>query len=176
MEILRTISSEAAANGVSFIVIGGHAVNAHGISRTTGDIDLMVKITDKEFWLGLLKKLNYSIRQETAAFVIANPPTIAAWPIDFMLVSDETFDIARADAVMFDHAGAKCQTASIQHLIAMKLHALRSAQPHRESKDFGDVLALVKVGAVDTNSSDFRQFCTKYGSIELYERILEASK
>ena len=33
-----------------FLLIGGHAVSAYGISRQTGDVDLPVQRSRKELW------------------------------------------------------------------------------------------------------------------------------
>lgn len=107
MEVLKLVEKEAALAGKRFILIGGHAINVHGISRTTGDIDLMVEREDLKFWSALLMKLNYTIFRETSAFIQSRPTEIAAWPIDLMLVSEQTMSKALADALYTAHFGPK---------------------------------------------------------------------
>lgn len=46
MEIVKAIHDAALRQGKRFLLIGGHALNVHGISRTTGDLDLMVESLD----------------------------------------------------------------------------------------------------------------------------------
>lgn len=173
MEILRTLDQEARRNKKQFIVIGGHAINAHGISRTTGDLDLMVQALDRDFWRSLLLGLKYTIRQETDAFILANPPVIEAWPVDLVLVNEDTFSKALTESMLFNHGGTTAPTASVQHLVAMKLHALRSGQPQRDAKDFGDLVNLIRIGQFDLKSEEFRQLCLKYGNLGIYERLIK---
>jgi hypothetical protein len=57
MEILRSISLYADGKNMPFMVIGGHAINTYGISRQTGDLDLMVPLRTNPLWLELMGKL-----------------------------------------------------------------------------------------------------------------------
>ena len=46
MQILTGIHSAATSAQKRFLLIGGHALNVHGIMGTTGAIDLMVEARD----------------------------------------------------------------------------------------------------------------------------------
>lgn len=59
MEILRTIKAYSESLNLPFVIIGGHAMSAHGVSRQTGDIDLLVPSKDHQKWIELLSKLRY---------------------------------------------------------------------------------------------------------------------
>lgn len=61
MNILGVIRREAEANELMFMVIGGHAVNAHRFSRRTEDLDLLVCKTNRDAWCGVMEALDYSI-------------------------------------------------------------------------------------------------------------------
>src|SRR5690606_17989535 len=91
MEILRTISLFAEDKNKHFLIIGGHAVNAYGISRQTGDLDLLVRRSDKVFWEKLLEKLQYESEQNDHRFARFRANSLASWPIDLMFVDDDTF-------------------------------------------------------------------------------------
>ena len=56
-EILRPISLYCEAKGLQFLVAGGHALNTYGISRQTGDSDLIVPREKKPAWFELPAKL-----------------------------------------------------------------------------------------------------------------------
>ncbi|MCB0335165.1 MAG: hypothetical protein KDD62_02635 [Bdellovibrionales bacterium] len=58
MEVLRTIALYAESKDMPFLVIGGHAVNAYGISRQTGDIDLLVPKEAHSAWDKMLSKIS----------------------------------------------------------------------------------------------------------------------
>lgn len=173
MEILKLIEKAATKGKNRFLVIGGHALNIHGISRTTGDLDLMVEASERGFWRQLLTDLRYTIYQESSSFIQTTPSEIAAWPIDLMLVSKETMEKALADAHYTELFGTRTPFASVGNLIAMKLHSLKYEQAERTQKDQGDLLALLKIATLPLNSEPFRQLCLKYANVTVYERLIK---
>jgi len=78
---------------------------------------------------------------------------------------------ALQDAVSSDAFGPTVQVASCGSLIAMKLHTLKFVDAERALKDQADLLALIKLAGMRADSDLFRQLCTRYGTIEVYERI-----
>jgi hypothetical protein len=82
MQILTSIYSAATIAQKRFLLIGGHALNAHGIMRATGYIDLMVEARDSAFWTGLLEKLGYETFHQSSAFMQSKSKDLTAWPID----------------------------------------------------------------------------------------------
>jgi predicted nucleotidyltransferase len=176
MEVLKVIYAAASQAHKSFIVIGGHALNVHGISRSTADIDLMVETDDSSFWKALLQGLKYDVFHETASFIQSKPFELAAWPIDLMLVGKETMTKALADATLTDVFGPTVPVASVGSLIALKLHALKYVDAVRALKDQSDLLALLQQAGVPIESDLFRQLCAQYGTLEIYERIAKIAK
>ena len=63
---------------------------------------------------------------------------------------------------------------SIEHLIALKLNVLKQVGKARELKDLADIVALVKIGKLDVKDDKFRLLCKKYGTIQIYENIVDA--
>jgi hypothetical protein len=171
MEILKAIHSAAAQANKRFVMIGGHALNVHGVSRSTADIDLMVEKDDAPFWRDLLGRLTYDVFHETSSFIQSKPTALAAWPIDLMLVNADTMSKALADSVSTDIFGPTVPVASVGSLIAMKLHALKYVDAVRALKDQSDLLALLQQAGIPTQSEAFRQLCARYGTIEIYERL-----
>lgn len=84
MEILRTITIAAEAKNLEMLLIGGHAINFYGLSRQTGDLDLIVKLPQKEEFLEILKMLKYSAEQDDQNFTRFKPAELGQWPIDLM--------------------------------------------------------------------------------------------
>ena len=175
MEILKLIKQQAIIQDKKFLVIGGHALNAHGVSRTTADLDLMVARADIDFWEKLLIDLKYTIFQKTVAFMQTKAPSVTAWSIDLMLVDESTLSKALREGVLYDHGGEIVPTASVAHLIAMKLHTLKSNQAHRMQKDLGDLYQLLKIKGLALDSIEFKQLCQKYANNEVYEKIIKSS-
>src|SRR3989338_4225588 len=61
---------------------------------------------------------------------------------------------------------------SLNSLIALKLHAIKYNQKLRVHKDFPDIINLIRVNKVNYKSKEFRELCLKYGTEELYNKIL----
>ena len=169
MEILSQILAISEPKGASFLVIGGHAINAHGYPRQTGDLDFLVSKEDREFWLGLMKDLKYKEIQSHEIFARFKPNSSANWPIDFMFVDQDIFQQLYSSSVSFDFGKCSVQIPSIEHLIALKLHALKQRQDHRESRDVLDVKELLKLSSL--SSEELRQLCEKYDRIDLYDEF-----
>ncbi|MEO5803979.1 MAG: nucleotidyltransferase [Verrucomicrobiota bacterium] len=174
MGLFQTINLEARNRGLNFLVIGGLAVNFHAYSRETADLDILICRDSRDAWLQLFSELGYTIDQEKGGFIQFLSPNQEAWPIDLMLVNETTF------ASMFDNAkevemfGEKLLIPSLEHLIALKLHALKHSHAGRFMKDFLDVENLVRANKVDLRSNNIRDLFLKYGTLELYEKVSRA--
>lgn len=174
MQLLDVLSSHAKAHCLPFMVIGGHALNAHGIGRQTADLDLLVCREDADAWLTALTALGYLVRHRHEAFLQFEPPDIAQWPVDLVLVDRATYGVfAAAGRQVKMDSPVTVEVPSALHLIALKLHALKQAGAVREVQDISDIVGLIKLERIDVTSATFREFCLKYGSAALYERIAE---
>lgn len=171
MEILRLISQYVDAADLPFLLIGGHAVNAYGISRQTGDLDLLVQRAKKDQWTALLVKLHYSPGQNDDRFIKFTPAEIAAWPVDLMLVDDETFAKLIAEAQDVDLGIVSVKAVSPRHLVLLKIHALKHYQEHRYVKDYGDLLQLLRIKCQGLRSGELKELCLKYAGPDLYEKL-----
>ena len=171
MDLFKSLQNLADKNDKKFVIVGGHAVNFHGIFRSTNDIDLMIKGEDVDFWTKNLSTIGYEIFNQTKAFVQFKSKQVTHWPIDLILVDDSTFDKVYSSASFQNIDSNKIPFASILHLIAMKLHALKNDLDNRMEKDKSDLLELLKLYRVDLNSEEFRQLCEKYANIVVYEKI-----
>jgi hypothetical protein len=72
------------------------------------------------------------------------PPASGAWPVDLMIVDDQTFDRIHRDASLRKVGETECPVASPDHLLAMKFHALRYVDETVALKYLADVHALVR--------------------------------
>jgi hypothetical protein len=94
--------------------------------------------------------------------------------LDFMFVEKDTLYkiVKAAKTVNMDRQ--KFLVPSVQHLIALKLHAIKCNPKTRAFKDLLDIIELIKANKVDIKSADFKELCLKYGSGELYDKITGA--
>lgn len=171
MEILRTIIAYSESQNLPFVIIGGHAMSAHGISRQTGDIDLLVPSAHHEQWISLLTKLRYTTFQDDPRFARCKPDTIAAWPIDLMFVDQDTFDKIYSESFIAEFGFTAARVASAIHMITLKIHALKIPQPHRASKDYDDVTKLIVKNKEHISLPTLEGICLKYANQALFDRL-----
>jgi len=154
-----------------FVVIGGHALNALGFSRHTGDLDLLVSLGSKSKWQNLLARLKYVENQSDDRFSRFSPTQIAAWPIDLMYTDDHTFAKLFAASQPKDFGLVCVPVIAPKHLILLKLHALKNYQEHRYAKDYGDLLFLLRQSQGKMSSEELLACCEKYASKALFDKV-----
>ena len=172
MNIFAMLSRESTARCLPFLIIGGHAVNAYGYSRLTRDLDVLVNGEQRQAWLAALEHNGFSLHHDGGSFLQMNPPADCEWPLDLMLVNAPTFANLYRDAREIEQGTEKLLVPSLDGLFALKFHVLRQGIPHRGFKDLMDVLSLAQANSIDVRSDRVKSICLKYGSPEIYERIL----
>ena len=173
MMALDELARLATTHGLDFIVCGGHAVNAYQVIRKTGDIDLIVRERAVPQWRERLLALGYSVFHEDPAFLQLSPPTAQSWPVDLLVVDDTTFDAMKRAARPFVFGAVTCLIPSVEHLICMKLHALRFSGEQRIRKDAIDIIELAEANDLDLLGEAFRALCDRFADVRVYERILQ---
>ena len=171
MKFFETIDTETRKRQLQFLVIGGLAVNLYGYSRDTADLDLLICAGQRESWLELFSQLGYSIYQDGGNFIQLASEQQTAWPVDLMLVQEKTFAPMFAASREVDLYGTHSRIPSLEHLIALKLHALKNTRFDRFLKDFLDVENLIRTNKLDLKSENIRQLFARYGTMELYDKV-----
>ena len=171
MSFFGTIHEEAARRKLRFLVIGGLAVNHYGYSRDTSDLDFFISQADRSEWMRLLADFGYASHNDGGNFIQYHPPAQNAWPVDLMLVQEKTFAPILAASRAADFFGVKSRVPSLEHLIALKLHALKNTRMSRFLKDFLDVEYLIRLNRLDLQSENIRELFDKYGTPDLYDKV-----
>lgn len=176
MNLFAWLDQAARAQGLSYLVIGGHAVNAHGYTRFTKDLDLLIGRGEMEKWLAVLQAEGYTIQYDGGNFRQLSAPAKDTPPVDVMLVNEATLLKMKADSVTAHFDGIPFPIPSLDHLLGLKLHALKHGPSHRGFKDFMDVLSLIEANRIDVRGDKFRALCDKYGDEKIYARIIDFAK
>ncbi len=168
------LAAEAEAEGLEAILVGGNAVNLHAYSRTTFDLDLLVREGDVERWIAYFKTRGYAISRQTENFIRlrleADPA--AALPVDLMLASEETFGKIQAESRRANIGnGLSFAIPSPLHLIAMKLHALRNPMRAEMGIDLQDVRHLMRTAEIDVSSPEFNAILERYATDTIRQAI-----
>jgi len=170
MGLFQQINEESSKRNLQFLVIGALAVNMHGYSRDTADLDLLVRQEERDEWLKFFFQLGYSLSEDRGAFAQFEPPNAGAWPVDLMFVREPTFREILSFGMRVEMFGEQLLIPTLEHLIALKLHALKHGHVERFLKDYLDVENLVRVNKVNLHEDKVRQLFLKYGTVELYEK------
>ncbi|MCC6221277.1 MAG: nucleotidyl transferase AbiEii/AbiGii toxin family protein [Deltaproteobacteria bacterium] len=168
---MRTISFYAEAKDKEFLLIGGHAINIYGLSRQTGNIDLVVRRDDRNWWLELFSRLKYQVGQNDDKFARFRSDILGVWPLNLMFVDNNTFEKLLSQATAAQIGLAQVKAVSARHLATMKIHALKIYQAHRHVKDYNDLLWLLRSGKTQLSLSEVEELCNRYASSELFEKI-----
>jgi hypothetical protein len=172
-----TIALAAAAEkqGLESVLVGGNAVNLYAYRRTTFDVDLLVRETEAQRWISFFEQRGYRIFHRTANFVRLHFAADAAkaLPVDLMLADEETFEKIRAGSDRRDVAeGVRLAVPSPLHLIAMKLHALKTQARVERGADFQDVLHLIRTAKIDIHSEELTEVLNRYATETIRSKIL----
>ena len=169
-ELFKMLSVEFERDRIQFLLIGGYAVNAHGYSRTTRDVDVMIVSSDFDKAKQVVQRCGYRqyVHKDLCARFVDHEKQ---WPpLDLVFVEQETFQNMVKEARRVEMMGRKLLVPSAEHLIALKLHAIKN-DPKREARDLNDIFELIKAKGLDVSEPKFKDFCLKFGNADLFERI-----
>lgn len=172
LSVLQHADEEA----LPFLLIGGHAVVALGIERTTLDVDVLISAEDLPKWKEHLARHGYSAARETTTFAQFLPQETGGMRLDLMLVDSQTFSKLDAAALNKELGAHSVRVPNPLHLIALKLHALKN--PHRAAlgKDIADILALSERYQLDYFSPEFQNILDRYASPNIKKQLLALAK
>ena len=153
-----------------FLVIGGYAVAAHGHARATFDVDFLVLKEDRNVWSEKISRIGLKKVAETNAF--AQFAQQHGEGLDLMFVNAETFEQMWSASQKRAFGPNEARIPSLDHLLALKLHALKQKLPHRTSKDAEDVEVLIRRNKLDIARPHYEKLFLKYGTCEIYETFL----
>lgn len=171
--VFHLISAVSKKAGVSCVLIGGFAVNYYKVTRQTADVDFLITKEDFEKILNFLEKAGYKQGFAQEVFTQFKSSRSYLMDIDFMFIDKETLAKIMKDGKEISIAGQKFIVPSLDNLIALKLHSIKYNPKLREGKDLSDIIDLIRVNKINFKDKKFRELCLKYGTEEIYNKILE---
>ena len=175
MSAFSDLAEQAAEQGLHFLLIGGHAVSHHRYPRTTEDTDILICKDDKDRWLQLTETIGLKLFHDGGNFLQFTPPETGGLRLDMMLVNASTFTKMTGECEASTLEGRDVNLPSLDHLIALKLHALKHARGIRVLKDMDDMANLITNNRINVRSAEFRELVLKHGTSELYEKFSKLS-
>ncbi len=162
MQALADLMMRAEQNGrVRLFLIGGRALEAHGVVRFTKDVDFLVATEDIPAISTVLTIAGYCKTDETAIFARWKHPSLSVDDVDVMFVQRATFDKLQEGSVLHPLGKAALRVPSVPSLIALKLHAMRS-NPDRLEKDGRDIAELLRKNPLVLDKDALETLFAKY--------------
>jgi hypothetical protein len=170
--VLDLIAEEFGKAGIPYLVVGGCAINLHGYSRRTDDVDVLIRERDADAATLCLKRHGYAGNRHGNLFSRLIPDSPLLVVVDLMFVDDRTFDKMHESSVRVNEGRHEHRIPTTEHLLAMKLHALRYGRETRRSKDAQDIVELARAAGMDLRSETFRELCLKFGDEAVLRYLL----
>ena len=172
--IFHLVSDLSEKMGVRCVLIGGFAVNFYKVTRQTADVDFLITKEDFEKIIPLLEKAGCKQDSTQKAFVsLKSAGRTYLIDADFMFVDKDTMDKIIKNGKKTKIAEQEFMVPSLNDLIALKLHSIKYNPRLRENRDLPDIIELIRINKLDFKGKAFRELCLKYGTRNIYDKILE---
>lgn len=166
IELLATFFDSQKA---PYAVIGGVAMAALGMPRTTLDIDIVVPAGVQDALVAHLEGLGYETLHRSAGYSNHLHPDPERGRIDVVYVRDDTERrLFGAVEVVPGFEDRELPVPKPVHLAAMKLFSIRN-DPGRAERELEDVRFLIESAGVDRDRVD--EYLRRYGLEELRGRL-----
>ena len=172
--VFHLISDLTQEEGVSCVLIGGFAINHYRVTRQTADVDFLITKEGFDKISGLLEKAGYKKALLQENFAQFESSKLSLLDVDFMFVDRETLTKIIKEGEKLKIVGQTFTVPSLFHLIALKLHSIKHNSKIRLTKDLPDIINLIRINEINVKDKDFRELCLKYGTEEIYNKILES--
>jgi hypothetical protein len=171
-ESIETLHRLLKENGIEVLLAGGWAVNAHGYGRQTNDVDWVACDEQEEQIQDLMTSLRF-IPGSTSNLVTRFSSGALTMPtIDFLWVDRSTFSkLNTGDS--FSGRDGTVPLLRLDHLIAMKIHALKSHE-ERQGRDLLDIRFLLEANPRVISDLELRDLCSLHGPLNAYHLITES--
>lgn len=159
--VLATLSRFLEDQGHRYAVIGGIALAAYGLPRTTLDLDLLVGIEAQAGLVPFLESLGYRTLHRTSGYSNHEHPDPSWGSVDLVYIQGETRR-KLFDACQWRQGplGQDIPLPKPEHLAALKVQALKN-DPSRTFQDLADVRFLFQLPGVDRK--EIRAYFAKHG-------------
>lgn len=159
------------ARGYRSAIVGGVAMAAYGLARTTLDLDLVTEAAAQDELVAQLESMGYETLHRSPGYSnhLSSDPALGR--IDFVYVAGETAErLFTAARSLPGPGGAPVLVVSPEHLAAMKVVAMAN-DPAREPQDLADLRYLLRLPGFDREF--VRQSFSHHGRLETYQELLE---
>ena len=150
-DVFEKIRAALEHAGIPYFVSGSFASSAHGVPRSTNDIDIVVAPTPSQLraLLDQFPPADFARDDDDAFDALKRRSQFqiieyaSMWKIDFMVRQDTPFDASRfARRRLVDIAGVRLQTASAEDILITKLWWAKLGESDRQIRDAAGIIQV----------------------------------
>lgn len=171
--VFGLISHFLEERGFRYAVIGGVAIVAYGLPRTTVDLDLVVESTAQDELIRFLESRGYQTLHRSSGYSNHSHPDPDWGSVDLVYVGGETSqELFAAARLATGPGGLKVPLPKPEHLAALKVQAMKN-DPSRTFQDMADIRFLVNLPGVDRY--EIRRYFDRQGMKERFDELEKTS-
>ena len=161
-----------ADSGVPLLIIGSHAVNAHGCPCEHPELECAVAAASEARFAEYLGLGGWNMVYRTQFFAKYRLLSTGTPVIKAMFLDDITFERLLAGSFDFVFDAATLRVPALQHVVAMKLQELKN-EPHREIEELPQILALLRANPGRWKPEELTETCDRFGPPEIGLRLTQ---
>jgi len=166
--VLRTFSELFEREGIRYALAGGLAVVAWGSTRGTNDADFVVDGTNGPRVRSFAESLGYETTFISQGYSNHHHADEGFGDVDFIYVYGDTAERVFSGAGRRPALGIDLPVASPEHLIAMKVIAMKS-RPRRVLIDAPDIAFLLDIPGIDKTA--VREQFARHGLLRIFDEL-----
>jgi hypothetical protein len=171
--VISAVASSLEENNQPFAVIGGLAMAAYGLARTTLDVDIVTSSKAQDALVDFLEAEGYETLHRSSGYSNHLHPHSDLGRVDVVYVRDHTsrglFEAVRKVA---GPKGSIVPVLSAEHLAAMKIFAMKN-DPTRTLAELEDIRFLLTLPDIDRD--EIRGYFEKHELGDLYADLERSS-
>lgn len=167
--VLRTVSPFLAGRAYRFALIGGVALAAYGLARTTLDLDLVVESRAQEDLIAFIESLGFATLHRSAGYSNHLHPDPAWGRLDCVYVGGATSEqLFAACRMAKTPGGLELPLPKPEHLAALKVVAMKN-DPGRTFQEMADIGFLLQLPQVDRQ--EVRAYFQRHGLEDRFDEL-----
>ena len=164
-ESLHQLSTFLNEGGFAHVLVGGWAVNFHGHSRNTVDIDFLLPNSERSRAEAFFSSAGYQLVHQVPMVSRFQKLETQLEAVDLMWTPDDSFESIIQRAV-----SSQPLVVALSELLAMKLYALQ-ANEDRSGRDLLDIRELLKNNDRDISTTQWYSLVERYAPQEFQTEL-----
>ena len=161
-----------ANSGVPLLIVGSHAMDAHGCSGPVTALECAIAAPSEAKFAHYVGLAGWNMVYRTQFFAKYRLLSTGNPVIKVMFLDATTFDRLRAGGFDFPFDSVTLRVPALLHIIAMKLQVVKN-EPQREIDELPEILALLRANPGRWQPEELAEACDRFGPPEIGARLMQ---